>query len=112
MTLISLKSSVFIRQWPISADTSASREVNLYQDVKQPDRSLTSVDESVDILNLSNGGMVAVRDERLHGVQQTVHIDDGSVVLDPQLQLLQPLLPVLVLGNIPLASLTHDGAGC
>ena len=39
---------------------------------------LTSVDEGIHVLNLPDGGVVAVGDQRLHRVQQAVHIDDGS----------------------------------
>ena len=38
---------------------------------------LTSVDKGIDVLYFPDGGMVTVRDQSLHGVQQTVHIDDG-----------------------------------
>ena len=38
---------------------------------------LTSVDKGIDVLYFPDRGMVTVRDQGLHGVQQTVHIDDG-----------------------------------
>ena len=69
--------------------------------------ALTSIDESIDIFYLSYSRVITVRDQGLNSVQQAVHIDDRSVVLDPLLQLLQPLLPVLVLRDISLASLAH-----
>ena len=68
---------------------------------------LTSVDEGIDIFYLSYGRVITVGDEGLHSVQQAVHVDDRSVVLDPLLQLPQPLLPVLVLGDISLSSFAH-----
>ena len=40
---------------------------------------LTSVDEGIDILDLPDGWMIAVRDQGLDGIQKTVHIDNGSV---------------------------------
>ena len=69
--------------------------------------ALTSIDESIDIFNLSYCRVITVGYQGLNSVQQAVNIDDGSVVLNPQLQLPQPLLPVLVLGDISLASFTH-----
>ena len=69
--------------------------------------ALTSIDESIDIFNLSYCRVITVGDEGLHSVQQAVHIDDRSVVLDPLLQLPQSLLPVLVLGDISLSSFAH-----
>ena len=37
---------------------------------------LTSVDEGVDVLDLPDGRVVAVRHQGLHCVQQAVHIDN------------------------------------
>ena len=37
---------------------------------------LTSVDKGVDVLDLPNGWVVAVRHQGLHRVQQAVHIDN------------------------------------
>ena len=69
--------------------------------------ALTSIDESIDIFNLSYGRVITVGYQGLNSVQQAVNIDDGSVVLNPLLQLLQPLLPVFVLGDIFIASFAH-----
>ena len=49
--------------------------------------------------------MVAVGHEGLHGVQETVHVDDGPRVSDPVLKFPEPVQPVLV--RLAFRSLLH-----
>ena len=46
--------------------------------LSEKDSNLTSVNKRVYVLDLPDGGVVAVRDEGLDRVQKTVHIDNGS----------------------------------
>ena len=42
-------------------------------------KELTSVDEGIDVLDLPDGWVIAVRDQGLDRVQKTVDIDNGSI---------------------------------
>jgi hypothetical protein len=46
----------------------------LFSFLIRTEKKLTSVDEGVDVFNFSKGGMIAVRHQGLHRVQQAVHI--------------------------------------
>ena len=57
---------------------------------------LTSVDEGVYVFYFSDGWMVTVRHQGLDCIQETVHVDDGPVILDPVLQHAEPSPPIIV----------------
>ena len=78
MTLIKLKSSVFIRHCPISADTSASAQNCCHTLLLLIKDQLTSVDKGINIFNFPNGRMVTVWHQSLNCIQKTVNIHDGS----------------------------------
>lgn len=63
---------------------------------------LTSTDKGVNVLDLAECGVVAVQNQGLNGVQEAIHVDDGSRVLKFVLDHSQTALSILVHYAAPL----------
>lgn len=57
---------------------------------------LTSADECVDVLDFPDRRVITVQHEGLHGVHQTIHVEDGAGIADPLLQIPKTAFAVVI----------------